>query len=182
MIRLHVDVPKGWTVVLDKSELRALMRAVGNEVAARARSLIRQGSKGKNRRQSAAGTPPVSRTGTLAGSIRVRMSRDGLSAHVADQAKSKGDAFYALFLEAGAHGGGGNTSNKANILPAGGIYGRNRVRGANRMKASAISRTRVMLPHPFLTRALDDVANASLNERVKRAVLSGMKFERATKY
>src|SRR5690348_15437068 len=113
MFRLEVDIPKGWTLVYGKGPMRALLRKAGQEVAARARSLIRAKGPGGNERVSTPGQPPVSRTGELARSIKVSLSRSGDAVMIRDI------VYYALFLEAGAHGGGGASRIKANILPAG---------------------------------------------------------------
>ena len=47
-----------------------------------------------------------------------------------------------------------------------------------RMKRSAISKQRVLLPRPFLGPALDRVIANGLAERVRAAILSGLKFQR----
>jgi hypothetical protein len=153
-VRLAITVPAGYTIIAGKAGLRAVLRAAGVEVGARARALIRGG--GKNR-VSVPGEPPVSRTGTLASSIKVRPSKDGESVSIRDA------AYYALFLEAGARGGVGS--------------GKKGVRG-KRNKRRGVVGTRVLLPRPFLSTALDQVANAGLAERVQTAVVEGLKFQR----
>ncbi len=167
MFRLEVDIPKGWTLVYGKAPMRALLRKAGQEVAARARALIRAKGPGGRQRVSTPGQPPVSRTGELARSIKVSLSRSGEAVMIRDI------VYYALFLEAGARGGGGASRIKANILPAG------QRRGRNRMKRSAVSKTRVLQPRPFLSRALTEVAEASLGDRIVDAVVSGVAFKRA---
>jgi hypothetical protein len=89
----------------DKTRIRKALRQAGNEVARAARGLIRQGSGkiGRNASQavSKAGEPPISKSGGLAASLSVRSAAGGrLAVRVADK------AFYALSLEAGAHGVG----------------------------------------------------------------------------
>jgi hypothetical protein len=181
-VRLKISVPPGYTIVAGKDQVRAVMRGAGNEVAARARAMIRAGgatAKRKAKRQSAAGAPPVSRSGNLARGIKVKLRRDGEGVVIRDIAAAKDGAFYALFLEKGAKGGGGDTHNKANILLAGAI-GRNGkiLRGVNRMRRSAVSQTRILAPHPFMEPALDQVVANGLAERVRDAVMSGLKFQR----
>jgi hypothetical protein len=180
-VHLKITVPPGATV-LDKAQLRAVMRGAGNEIAAKARAMIRSGgamAKRKARRASSAGAPPVNRTGNLARGIKVRLRRDGEGVTVRDIASAKDGAFYALFLEKGAKGGGGNTADRRNILPAGAI-GRNGkiLRGMNRMTRGSVDKTRVLAPHPFMEPALDAVVANGLADRVRDAVLSGLKFQR----
>ena len=54
-------------------------------------------------------------------------------------------------------------------------------RVVRRMKRGAISKKRVLLPRPFLGPALDQVIAGGLADRVRAAVMSGLKFERAKK-
>lgn len=180
-VRIKIDVPPGYTVV-DKAQLKAVMRGAGNEIAAKARAMIRAGgatAKRKAKRASTAGAPPVNRTGGLARGIKVRLRPDGLGVTVRDVAAARDGAFYALFLEKGAKGGGGNTHDKRNILKAGEIgRGGKLLRGQNRMKRSAISQKRVLLPHPFMEPALDAVVADGLADRVRDAIVSGMQFRR----
>jgi hypothetical protein len=170
MTRLTITVPPGYTIVAGKHQLRAVMRKAGAEVAQKARSLIRSGGK---KRVSTPGQPPVSRTGTLVKSIKVRPWKSGEGVTIRDT------AFYALFLEKGAKGGGGDTHNHANILMAGERNWRGKVlRDKNRMKRSAISLTRVLAPHPFLQPALDQVTANGLADRIREAIVSGLVFQK----
>lgn len=175
MIRLAVTVSPG-RLILDKKLLRATLRGAGNEVASLARSLVRKSAGSGNQygrhRASAPGQPPASLSGVLARSIKVRVYRSGDGVSIRDT------AFYAKMLEAGAHGGGGNTRNRANILQAGEKNRRGRVlRGKNRMKRSAVSKTRLLEPRPFLTTALA-MRQASIGVRIVTSVNQGLKFER----
>ncbi len=160
---LTITVPSGYTIVAGKKQLRAVLRGAGADVATTSRAMIRSGGRGL---ASLPGQPPNSRTGALARSIKVRPWKNGEGVSIRDV------AFYALFLERGAKGGGGDTHNKANILPAGGK------RSRNRMKASAVSKKRVLLPRPFMEVALADVVANGLADRVRAAVISGLKFRR----
>jgi bacteriophage HK97-gp10 putative tail-component len=170
LFNLKIAIPPGM-LFADKKQLRGVLQKAGGEVAARARALIRaKGAKGK-KRQSTPGEPPVSRTGVLASSIKVRVSRNGERVSIIDQAQSKGDAFYALFLEYGAKGGGGDVRGNTHLARTGS--------GVRRMNKAAINRTRVLLPHPFLTRALEDVAGAGLGKRIAEALVDGIAFKRA---
>jgi hypothetical protein len=107
MALLKITVPPGWTIVAGKQQLRNVMAAAGNEVAATARAMIRAGSR---RRASQPGEPPRSVSGKLARSIRARPWKDG------DGVTIRASAFYALFLSLGAKGGGGDTNNRANMV------------------------------------------------------------------
>jgi hypothetical protein len=49
------------------------------------------------------------------------------------------------------------------------------------MKRGAISKKRVLLPRPFLGPALDQVIANGLADRVRVAILSGLKFQRGKK-
>jgi hypothetical protein len=173
---ITISIPPGYSIVAGKAQLRKVLRAAGAEVSARARAMIRQGGATKKRtakRKSVAGQPPVSRSGTLAKSIKVRPWKSGEGVSIRDT------AFYALFLEKGAKGGGGNTHNRANILLAGERNWRGKLlRSQNRMKRSAISKTRVLLAHPFLVPALDQVVKGGLADRVREAVMSGLAFQK----
>ena len=174
MIRLSVTV-SGGRLELDKKVLRQTMRAAGTEVAAVARQLIRRGGTTGPRggkRASSPSQPPANHSGLLASSFRVTVYKSGEGVSVRDT------AFYARFLETGAHGGGGNTKDKANILRAGQLGRSGRVlRGQNRMKSGAVNKTRVLMPRPFLTIALA-MREASIAQRVGMSINQGVKFVR----
>jgi hypothetical protein len=120
---------------------------------------------------SAPGQPPVSRSGRLDSHIVVRPFKNGEGVAIRET------TFYALFLARGAHGGGRNTQDHRNILLAGETDARGRVlRGRNRLKASAISCTRVLLPRPSLELALGQ-GEALIEGRVKDAIMQGLKFK-----
>jgi len=162
---LRIDVPKGWTVVAGKQQLRAVMLAAGNEIAAKARAMIRSGSR---KGPSKPGEPPHSVSGKLARSIRARVWKDGEGVTI------RASEFYALFLSRGAKGGGGDTRNPANFVPS-------NLAGPRRTKRSAISKKRILLPRPFLEPALDQAIANGLADRVRVAVMSGLKFQRGKK-
>ena len=175
MAGLKITVPT-YALVYEKKLLKKTLQSAGAEVAAVARALIRR-SQGGGRKYgkhtaSAPGQPPASLSGELAASIKVRPWRSGEGVTIRDT------QFYALFLEAGARGGGGNTRDKANILLAGEKNWRGKVlRTKNRMKKSAISQTRVLAPRPFLTAALEQ-RQQSISDRVRAAIIDDVKFKR----
>lgn len=175
MLRMKIDVPAG-KLELQKTRKRAIMRAAGREVAALAKSLASSqgsgrvyfgpgGSAGKYRggyakmryRASAPGEPPAKVTGNLVNSFVVRPFRSGDGVVVRDT------AFYALFLERGARGGGLAGPRGAKVR-----------RGRRRFLTAT---TRVLLPRPFLTAALDQRA-PSIGPRIVRAVEQDIKFVR----
>ena len=104
----------------------------------------------------------------LARSIRARVWKDGEGVTI------RASEFYALFLSRGAKGGGGDTHNPANFVPS-------NLAGPRRMKRSAISKKRILLPRPFLEPALDQAIANGLADRVRVAVMSGLKFQRGRK-
>jgi len=109
MALLQITVPPGWTVTAGKKQLRAVMGAAGNEVAAKARAMIRAGTR---KGPSKPGEPPHSVSGKLARSIRSRPWKDGEGVTI------RASEFYALFLSLGAKGGGGDTHRRANMVMA----------------------------------------------------------------
>lgn len=175
MIRLSVTVEAG-RIDLDKRLLRQTLRAAGAEVVGVARTLVRK-SQGSGRlyrgkRSSAPGQPPISRSGDLARSFKVSVFKSGEGVAIRDA------AFYARFLETGARGGGGASRTRTNILLAGQVGRRGRIlRLKNRMKRGAVNKTRVLMPRPFLTTALQ-MREASIAQRVAVSINTGIKFVR----
>jgi len=170
---LKISIPPGYSIIADKGPLKAVLRAAGAEVAARARALIRSGAataKRAARRASVAGTPPVGRTGNLARGMKITLWRDGQGVTIKDTARSPrgSGAPYALFLEKGAQGGVGGRAPK-----------RNQWKKINRQRIRvSVSGTRILQPHPFMEPALDQVVANNLAVRVRDAVVSGLKFRR----
>lgn len=180
MIRLDVKVSSG-ALMFDKAHLRAVLRGAGSEIGAVARSLVssavgtgRVYSKpgGGTYRASAPGEVPVSRTGVLAGSFRTSTFRSGEGVAIRSSGrKAKRSDFYALFLEAGAHGGGRRWRNKPGAThnaPHSRVY----LRGGGN-----IGTTRRLEPRPFLSRALASRA-VSISRRITVAVNQGLTFVR----
>jgi hypothetical protein len=168
-IRLEIEISQTGRLVYGKVRLKKLMRQAGGEIAALARALIR-GAQGGGRSYygpqgkhvaSAPGEPPVSVTGKLAGSIKMRPFKSGEGVAVRET------AFYALFLAAGAKGGVG--SGRV------GVRGQRNKRN-RRGEIFAVGR-RVLLPRPSLTAALEQ-REISLAARVQAAVLDDIEFRR----
>lgn len=162
--KIEITVPS-YAFTYDKALLRRTLRAAGVEIASTARAMIRrnQGSgaiyslgNGGKYRASAPGQAPVSRTGALANSIKVKPSKSGEAVTIRDT------MFYALFLETGAQGGSGS--------------GRKGVKG-KRNKRGGVSSVRVLAPRPFLSLAAEQ-RETSIADRVRTAVTGGIKFQR----
>ncbi|GBR00529.1 hypothetical protein [Acetobacter oeni] len=170
-IRVTVDAS---ALVFDKRALKASLLVAGREVAAQARRDMRSsagsgiiyrgpgGSASKYRggykrgahQASAPGEAPSRITGTLAKSIKVRAFRSGEGVSIRDT------AFYALFLEKGASGGG--------RMKSGGAF----VRGKR-----GVGKVRKLEPRPFLTRALQE-REASIEPRLAQAARDGIRMVR----
>lgn len=151
MSTLQLKITSWGQVELDKRELRALMRSAGNEVKRKTASLISQTAgagriyRGGRYRASAPGNPPIMLSGRLRGSLRVYSYKDGAGFAVRER------QFYALFLEAGARGGGR--------------------RGRGRRQQSR----RVLAPRPHLDRVMAQEA-PEINRRVRLAFAKGLKW------
>jgi hypothetical protein len=172
LFSVSVSVPPEMQLSVGRKKLGQVLRAAGAEVAARARALIRaRRIGGKKKHVSTPGMPPVSRTGVLASSIKVRLARNSRTVSIIDAAAAKNAGFYALFLEKGARGGGGNVKGNTHVTKS----------GTRRMNKSAVNKTRVLLPHPFLSRALEEVSAAGLNQRIGAALIADIKFSRAAR-
>ena len=161
-----VNTPRS-ALALDKKELRKTMRRAGQEVAAAAKALMRASGggrasykpgKGGRYGASAAGQAPAVATGQLLRSLKVRPFKSGLGVTV------RASEFYALFLEAGAQGGGGRKG------------GRNLYNKRTRQRLQLVGR-RVVAPRPFLSAALEG-RRGSLDSRIKAALDRGVAFKR----
>jgi hypothetical protein len=176
---LKLTIASWGAVELDNRELKNLMRSAAGTVRTQARRLLarsagggrfyagggggayRGGYRAGRYRASAPGAAPVSVSGTLAASLAARPYKSGQGFAV------RARAFYGLFLEAGARGGGnphGRTRHHERTRP------RRRRRGYG---------SRVLLPRPFLSRVMDEQA-PDLNRRVSLALRAGIKWK-ATK-
>ena len=126
------------------------------EASCRKRGAYRAG----NYRASAAGEPPVRVSGTLRSSLRTYVYPDGDGFAVRER------AFYALFLEAGARGGGNP-----------GARGGARQRAlARRHRARRVYETRVLEARPHLDRVMQQ-QEADLQRRVGKAFDEGLKWK-----
>jgi hypothetical protein len=177
MSGLKMQISSWGEVVLDKRRLKALMRSAGTDIKSKTARLIGQttgtgrayrgggGSayRGNYRpgryRASEPGQPPVILTGTLRQSLRVYPFPSGEGFAVRER------AFYALFLEAGARGGGNPYGARGRPAAATVRLRKHRARGRYT--------TRVLLPRPHLDRVMKEQEPA-LEKRVETALYQGM--------
>jgi len=178
MSHLKLQVKHWGEITLDKREMKNLMRSAGNDVARKTRQLISAGSGGGRTyrggggsryrgtyragtyRASAPGEPPVSVTGTLKGSLKTYVYPDGNGFAVRER------AFYSLFLEVGARGGGN---------PGGRGGAAQRRAQARRHRARSVFTARVLDPRPHLDRVIE-AETANLDRRVRAAFEQGVKW------
>lgn len=152
MSDLKITVSSWGDVLLDTREMKKLMRAAGNEVKTKTARLINATDGGGRRthyrgdregyyRASMPGDPPVRSSGALRASLKTYAFKSGEGFAV------RARQFYALFLEAGARGGGNP-------------YGGQRAASAawrartNRKRARGRYTTRILEPRPFLDRVM----------------------------
>lgn len=147
-MKLVVKVPSV-AFTHDKKLLRRILGQAGRTIAQTARSLIRSGSGNRPHITSTPGGPPMSLTGALAASLKVRVKGDRVSV--------RDTQFYAKFLETGAKGGGGKkgSANK-------------RKRGQNLPQTQ-----RVLLPRPFVSVAADREM-PDLQQQISKALAQGI--------
>jgi hypothetical protein len=170
MSDLKLTVSHWGEVALDKRELRKLMRSAGNDIKTKTARLINK-AEGGGRHYSAhaatkyrpaapaytastPGSPPAAPTNTLRASLKNYVYPTGEGFAV------RARQFYALFLEAGAKGGG-NPGARA-VRPINRRTGRH-------MRAKGVYTTRVLEARPFLDRVMAEQAG-ELNRRVKLAI------------
>lgn len=169
MSDLKVTVTNWGDVALDKRELKKLMRAAAGDIRSQTARLINQTSgggrvyrgmgggryrggykPGMGYRASSPGAPPVRVSGTLRGSLKAYVYPSGEGFAVRER------AFYGLFLEAGAQGGGPGTKRSR--------------------RAAHGQGTRVLAPRPALDAVMSKAA-ASLKPRVEKALRLGMTWK-----
>ena len=178
MSHLKLSINHWGEVALDKKQLRALMRSAGNDIKSKTARLIAATSGGGRfyrggggsayrgtyragrYRASAPGQPPVLVTGTLKRSLRTYTYKNGEGFAVRER------AFYALFLEAGAHGGGNPGGKQTTLSRA----------QARRHRARSVFGTRVLAPRPHLDRVMEQ-QEPELQRRVRTALTQGMTWK-----
>lgn len=169
MSALKLTVTSWGEVMLDKREVNNLMRSAGNDVKNKTARLINQSDGGgrsyfapggAHYRASSPGSPPVRRTGMLRGSLKTYVLKQSTGFAV------RAREYYALFLEAGAKGGGNPGTRGGALNP----------RTGRRKRARGMYTKRVMEPRPFLDRVMAQEAPA-LERRVREALTKAMKWK-----
>ena len=172
MSALKLTINSWGEVALDKRRLKNLMRSAANDIKTKTSRLIAQ-SNGSGRtyrggggsayrgsyvaggyRASAPGDPPVRVSGTLQQSLKSYVYPSGEGFAVRER------AFYALFLEVGARGGG-NPGGRA-------VAQRTRAR-----RHRGVYTRRVLEPRPSLDRVMAQ-QEAQLEKRVTAALHDGL--------
>lgn len=184
MSGLKLSVTSWGEVALDKRELRNLMRSAGNDVRNKtARMLAASQGSGRAYRggggaayrgqyvarayhASAPGEPPVAVSGTLRGSLRTYVYPTGEGFAVRER------AFYAVFLEGGARGGGNPFGSRG---ASGGVPGRHR-----RHRARGKYTARVLAPRPALARVMAE-QGPDLDRRVRVALAQALTWKQTKK-
>lgn len=182
MSDLKITVSNWGEVALDKKGLRALMRGAANDIRSKTARLINQsqgsgqsyrGGGGSQYRgqyhaghylASAPGDPPTRVTGTLRASLKSYVWPTGEGFAV------RARAFYALFLETGARGGGNPYGGRSRAAAQARATGRRRRSGRGRYQ------TRVLEPRPFLDRVMDEQAS-ELERRTRDALGKGLTWK-----
>lgn len=178
MSALKLSITSWGEVALDKRQLKALMRSAANDVKNKTSRLIAQ-TTGSGRtyrggggsayrgayrpgayRASAAGDPPVMVSGTLRQSLKAYPYPSGEGFAVRER------AFYALFLEAGATGGGNP--------------GKGTRRAQARRHRARYTTARVLAPRPHLDRVMQQ-EEPNLERRVRQALDEGLKWRETKK-
>lgn len=173
MGELKVTVNSWGEVALDKREMKKVMRAAGNEIKSKTARLINSTSGGgqvyhyRSKQgtyvASTPGNPPVRASGALRSSLRTYPYPSGEGFAV------RAGKYYALFLEAGAKGGGNPYGRSG-----GGASGEHSARKRKRRKGQYT--TRVLEPRPFLDRVMAQEA-PEIDRRVKQAMSQALTWK-----
>jgi hypothetical protein len=171
-MNLQMRVSSWGIFAFDTRAKNALLRSAANDIASKTRRLVSKGSgsgrlyrggggsayRGSYRpghyRASAPGEPPVAVTGTLKGSLKGYVFKDGDGFAVRER------AFYALFLEAGARGG--RPGSRAS-----------RAAGRRQRRKQAATSARVLEPRPSLDVVMSQEAR-NLESRLGKALEQGL--------
>ena len=169
MSDLKLTVTNWGEVMLDKREVNNLMRSAGNDVRSKTRALIARG-EGSGRiydvpgfgryRASAPGAPPARRSGALQASLKTYVLKQTTGFAV------RAREYYALFLEAGAKGGGNPGARGAGVNQ----------RTGRRKRARGIYTRRVLEPRPFLDKVMAQEA-PNIERRVREALTKALKWK-----
>jgi hypothetical protein len=170
MSDLKISVSSWGEVLLDKREMTKLMRAAGNEVRSKTARLINasngggrltayRGDRHGTYHASQPGDPPVRASGALRASLRAYPFKSGEGFAV------RARQFYALFLEAGAHGGGNPFGGRTQAA-----------KGPRRKRARGRYNARVLEPRPFLDRVMQQ-EEPMIERRMRDAFEHGLTWK-----
>lgn len=168
MSDLKLTVTSWGEVMLDTREVNNLMRSAGNDVRQKTRRLIARSEgggrtydvQGGRYRASAPGAPPARRTGALQASLKTYVLKQTVGFAV------RAREYYALFLEAGAKGGGNPGARGAAV----------NARTGARKRARGIYTRRVLEPRPFLDKVMAQEA-PNIERRVREALTKALKWK-----
>ena len=177
MSDLQLKITSWGQIALDKREMKKVMRSAAGDVRNKTARLINAG-QGTGRtyrggggsqyrgayvkgtyRASAPGEPPVRVSGTLRNSLKSYVYPSGEGFAVRER------AFYALFLEVGAQGGG-NPGGKGTVNP----------RTGRRKRATGVYTARKLEPRPSLDVVMAKEAQ-ELERRVGEALTKGLTWK-----
>ena len=170
MSDLKLTVTSWGVVALDKRELAKVMRGAGNDIRTKTARLINK-STGEGRgyygpagryRASSPGSPPVRVSGDLRSSLKTYVFKSGEGFAV------RARAFYSLFLEVGAFGGGSSGGRRREH--------RKLTASVRAQRAKARGERREMQPRPFLDRVMEQEA-PELDRRVRKALEGGLTWK-----
>lgn len=165
---LQMTVTSWGEVMLDKREVNNLMRSAGNDVRSKTARLINSEAGGgreyrmpggKRYRASSPGNPPVRVGGKLRASLKTYVLKQSVGFAV------RAREFYALFLEAGAKGGG-NPGRRGVMNP----------RTGRAKRARGVYTNRVLEPRPFLDRVMQQ-EEPNIERRVRDALTKALKWK-----
>jgi hypothetical protein len=154
---------KSWGVfAYDQRAQKALLRGAANDIASKTRRLIGKRSgggrfyrrAGTTYQASAPGEPPVMVSGTLKGSLKSYIYKDGSGFAVRER------AFYSLFLETGAQGG--RPGSRATTASA-----------RRQRRKQAPTSARVLEPRPSLDVVMEQ-EEKNLEKRLTKAFDEGL--------
>lgn len=173
MSELKITITNWGEVRLDKREMSKLMRSAGTEVKSKTARLINQDngggrvthyrSKPGSYTASMPGEPPVRASGKLRASLKSYVFKSGEGFAV------RAREFYALFLEAGARGGGNPFGGRAAAAAAWRAQ-------ARRKRARGRYTTRVLEPRPFLDRVMAQ-EEPEIERRMRTAFDKGLTWK-----
>lgn len=171
-MKIEVIADLKLTLRHEKKKLTAALRAAGIEVVGAAKAILSGGST------DSVGGPPSSISGNLARHIKstVVTKDNEIMAVVSDDAQALSDGLpYAVFLEAGTKHPAQSTGKQRSSANSAGASQRSHK--AKLLESAAGGSAGFTAPRPFISLAYEQ-KKASIDERIKQAVLDDTKFVR----